>query len=324
MLKRISKKQIENLTPVAEGFKVVQYNGMPKHGKTGYGKKIVGNVYRCDGDLTPCKNGIHFCKNPADVFDTYEPLGYNRYFRVRAYENCVDSDDGSKSVTNVIEFVDELSIQQYIDLIKSDAVTWSDAVNGSDAVTWSNTVSRSTAVTWSNAVNESTAVTWSNAVNGSNAVNESTAVTWSDAVTWSNAVNGSNAVNESTAVTWSNAVYNSYAIDSCNGIFKSAFCYKINGAAHCIFNKQSDENRCAEIIQKLKSFDWQPAYYNWDECYINKNDKLTFCPYILQESTTKNAWTGIPDEMLEYITHLPEFDAEIFKKITGIDVETDE
>ena len=71
MLKRISKKQIENLTPIAEGFKVVQYDVMPKHGKTGYGKKIVGNVYRCDGDLTPCKNGIHFCKNPADVFDTY-------------------------------------------------------------------------------------------------------------------------------------------------------------------------------------------------------------------------------------------------------------
>lgn len=42
---------------------------------------------------------------------------------------------------------------------------------------------------------------------------------------------------------------------------------------------------------------------------------------MLQEKTIKNAWAGIPDEMLEYITHLPEFDAEIFKKITGIDVE---
>ena len=321
MLKRISKKQIENLTPIAEGFKVVQYDGMPKHGKTGYGKKIVGNVYRCDGDLTPCKNGIHFCKNPADVFDTYEPLGYNRYFRVRAYENCVDSDDGSKSVTNVIEFVDEFSIQQYIDLIKSDAVAWSNAVNGSNAINRSNAVNWSNAVTWSNAINRSYAVNGSDAINRSDAVNWSNAVTWSNAINRSYAVNGSDAINRSDAVNWSDAVYNSYAIDSCHGIFKSAFCSELSGAAHCIFNKQSDKTRCTEIIKKLKSFDWQPSYYNWDECYINKNDKLTFCPYILQENTTKNAWAGIPNDMLDYITHLPEFDAEIFKKITGIDVE---
>ena len=135
----IKKSEIEGLELLAVGYKAVNYdNGTQQTFRYGEkGENLIGRIFKVDGNVKECKWGLHFSKDPANVFNFYEPLGYNKYFKVHAYGNCVDSTDGLKSVAQVIEFVEEYDIMQYIDIIKKFDRT---AVSDSNAVSWSNAV----------------------------------------------------------------------------------------------------------------------------------------------------------------------------------------
>lgn len=143
----ITSEQIKDKPLIAVGYKAIKYDGKTMQGEYCYGGKddpIVGTIHTVDGDITECKWGLHFSKDPAYVFNFYEPLGYNRYFKVEAYEECVDSTDGFKSVAKTLKFVKEYNLMEFIDLIKrydrtavsySNAVSCSFAVYNSEAVT---------------------------------------------------------------------------------------------------------------------------------------------------------------------------------------------
>ena len=149
----ITKNEIKNLKVIAEGYKVVKYDNSTlqnfRYGEKG--ESLVGKIFKVDGNINECKWGLHFSKDPANVFNFYEPLGYNKYFKVRAYGKVIDSNDSLKSVAQIIEFVEEYDIMQYIKIIKgydrtvsySYAVSNSNAVSNSDAVRYSNAVSYS-------------------------------------------------------------------------------------------------------------------------------------------------------------------------------------
>lgn len=144
----IPKEMISGVEAITEGYKVVKYdNGTKQAFRYGEkGESLVGRVFKCDGNIEECKWGLHFSKDPANVFNFYEPLGYNKYFKVKAYGNTVDSKDGLKTVAQIIEFVEEYDIMEYIKIIKafdrsavrdSYAVIDSSAVNNSYAVSCS-------------------------------------------------------------------------------------------------------------------------------------------------------------------------------------------
>ena len=59
-----------------------------------------------------------------------------------------------------------------------------------------------------------------------------------------------------------------------------------------LFNKQVNEDRIDEVMEKLRSI----SNY-WDD-----------------------SWLDMPKEAIAYLQSLPEFDAAIFKEITGLDV----
>ena len=164
----IKKSDIEGLEVVATGYKAVKYdNGTMQSFRYGEkGESLVGRVFKVDGDICECNWGLHFSKDPANVFNFYEPLGYNNYFKVNAYEKAVDSDDGLKTVAQVIEFVEEYDIMQYIEIIKK----------------FDRSVRSSNAVSYSNAVSDSNAVSYSNAVRSSNAVSDSYGLMKCDAI----------------------------------------------------------------------------------------------------------------------------------------------
>ena len=221
----------KNKKVLAVGYKAIKYD-LSTNGSTNfkYGNKgddLIGKVFTVDEDIHACKWGLHFSKDPANVFNFYEPLAYNRYFKVQAYDEVIDTEDGLKSIARTIKFVEEYDIKEYIKIIKEykrstvnysdsvhyNAVNDSNAVNYSNAVHYSNAVNDSYAVNYSNAVNYSKAVNRSIAVNYSKAVNRSNAVYYSNAVNYSNAVHYSNAVNDSNAVNYSKAVNDSYAVN---------------------------------------------------------------------------------------------------------------
>ena len=225
----IQRKELNGAEPLCYGYKAVKWDSGTKqrfrYGETG--EKLEGKIFRVDGDINACSWGLHFSKDPANVFNFYEPLGYNRYFKVAAYENIVDTPDGLKTVAQCIEFVEEYDLMQFINLIKqfdrsSTAVRNSDAVRGSIAVSGSAAVSNSIAVSGSTAVSDSTAVSHSIAVSDSIAASDSTAVSDSIAVSDSTAVSDSAAVSDSTAVSYSTAVSDSNAVNGSTAVSGSA------------------------------------------------------------------------------------------------------
>ena len=168
--REITRQELEGLEFICEGYKAVNWdsstqgNNEFKYGEQG--EPLVGKAFAVDGDISICNWGLHFSKDPAYVFNFYKPLGYNRYFKIRAYGKVVDAEDGFKSVAQALEFVEEYDPMQYIDIIKGFDRTASNAVRGSNAVSWS------IAVRESNAVRESIAVSWSNAVSNSYGLRE--------------------------------------------------------------------------------------------------------------------------------------------------------
>jgi len=174
----IKREELNGAEPICYGYKAIKWDGSTLQGPFRYGKPdeaIVGKIFRVDGDISTCNWGLHFSKDPAYVFNFYEPLGYNRYFKVAAYEKSLDKPDGFKSVAQCLEFIEEYDLMQFIGLIKqydrsSTAGRGSTGGSGSTAVRESNAVSRSNAVSDSNAVRGSNAVSRSNAVSDSNAV----------------------------------------------------------------------------------------------------------------------------------------------------------
>jgi len=151
-------------------------------------------------------------------------------------------------------------------------------------------------VSSSNGVNRSNGVSWSNGVNRSNGVN------------WSGGVNGSNGVN------WS------FGLLDCLGIFKSLFCIGQSGK-FLIFNKQSTEKRIDEIFEVLysKLNGWRPTYNNIKALWFANGSDWKLTPVKdAKELQKEEAWADMPTAAIEYVRSLPEFDADIFEKITGL------
>ena len=286
--REITKEELGKAEVICYGFKAINYDSSTKAGNEfRYGKKgenLVGKIFTVDGEIQECKWGLHFSKDPAYVFNFYEPLGYNRYFKVAAYNSVIDDKEGMKSVAQTIEFVEEYDLMKYINLIKE--------------------FNRS-----SNAVSDS------NAVSGSNAVSSSTAVSYSDAVNGSDAVSSSTAVSGSNAVRSSNAVRYSYGIRGCEAIKYGVFCYAIECKKYVLFNKKITKERYEEVYQNIRGFNFIPHFDNFYELKGSK-EWWALCFPELCEVDNKTAWSKMPKEMLEYIKSLPEYDEEIFKKIT--------
>lgn len=76
----------------------------------------VGEVFT-EPEAIPCKRGIHFCKNPLDVFTFYPPVNNigipNEYAEVEALEEPV-TDDNIKFCTTKLRVVRKLSFNRFI------------------------------------------------------------------------------------------------------------------------------------------------------------------------------------------------------------------
>ena len=122
-MKRIDHSEIEGLTPIAEGYKVIKYDGTTQ-GEVGftYGKKaenITKSVWKCEGGPIICENGAHFCENPVHIARYYEPLGYNRYFKVKAYGKVVQDEEKEMSCAQIIEFVEEFGFMDFMKMLSN-------------------------------------------------------------------------------------------------------------------------------------------------------------------------------------------------------------
>ena len=165
-------------------------------------------------------------------------------------------------------------------------------------------------------VNGSNGVNGSDGVNGSYGVNRSYGVNGSYGVNRSNGVNGSDGVNRSNGVNRSYGILNSYGVDNALFLADKPRTYSIFGkeVSEEYFNKVQ-----SELYHKLNG--WRPTFNNIKALYLKSGIDWKLTPIQnAKELSIKEAWSGMPIEAVEYVKSLPEFDGEMFTKITGIEV----
>ena len=79
---------------------VLGYKATDKDMKCRGKQYAVGETYEHDGEISLCREGLHFCQNPLDVLDFYD-LCDSEFLSVEAHGKC-ESDD-KKTVTNKLK-----------------------------------------------------------------------------------------------------------------------------------------------------------------------------------------------------------------------------
>lgn len=349
---RISEEEIKGMPVLATGYKIFYNDWTTKHGDYNYKDEngnVVGTIHKVDGDIVECQWGLHFSEEPHNCFSFYESLPWYKYARVEAYGNVIRSQDGRKSVAQIIKIIETYSFDEFINIIQekleSDGVLNSRGVSDSHGVSWSRGVAHSRGVAdshgvagsdgvlnsrgvlnscgvlnssgmaWSDGVLNSCGVAGSRGIQESNGVSFSNEISWSRSIFKSCGVLLSGGVSESCGVSESNGVSLSYGVLKSNGLHQGIFCYKKSGRLY-LFNEHCTEERFNEVYEKLLSFRWDPKFHNAEEL---KGD-LEWCETNIPAITSvdiETAWSLMPKEMLEYIQSLPEYNEEVFKKVTG-------
>ena len=74
----------------------------------------VGKTYDLKGEVECCKRGFHFCENPLEVFDYYQPC-MSRFCQVEGGGSVDKSEDDSKVATSHIHISSEIGLNGLID-----------------------------------------------------------------------------------------------------------------------------------------------------------------------------------------------------------------
>ena len=80
-------------------------------------KYEVGKTYKHNGDIIVCAAGFHFCQKLSDCFNYYHFNSDNKVAEVEAIGNI--STEGTKSVTDEIKIIRELSWYEVLDLVNT-------------------------------------------------------------------------------------------------------------------------------------------------------------------------------------------------------------
>ena len=168
----------------------------------------------------------------------------------------------------------------------------------------------------SNGINSSDGINWSNGINISNGIN------------WSGGINSSNGINMSNGINWSDGINSSYGIINSFGVDRAIFLAD-KKREWSIFGQEVSESRFKEVWVGLhhKLDCWLPKFNNAYTLYIaNDNsweggfDANNIISTLTDYDEPYEAWKDMPQGAIDYIKSLPEFDADIFKRVTGLDV----
>ena len=109
---------------------------------------------------------------------------------------------------------------------------------------------------------------------------------------------------------------------SCSAVINGLFCYKQEAKKNIIFRTQVAEERFNEVRNKYQSLlgEWSPRQTNGWQLYKESGESwLKIDMRKFKVIDWYDSWKEMPKEAIAYICSLPEFVAEDFKEITGLD-----
>ncbi len=302
----------------------------------------VGKVYELDANPKCCEGGFHFCEKAADCFEYYSFDSENKVAEIVALGE-VDT-DGKKSCTNKIQIVREIPWQELLTIVNTGenctGLGNTGNCNTGDRNTgnWNtgncNTGNRNTGNR--NTGNRNTG-NWNtgncNTGDGNTGDCNTGNCNTGDRNTGNRNTGHCNTGNRNTG---NRNTGNWNTGDGNTGDWnKSSFntgCFNTEEHTIMMFNKPSDmtygdwlASDAKHLLNKMpvNVVDWVFEEYMTDEEKTENPTYKTTGGYLKVLDESENAqlwWDGLSEEQKECIKEIPNFDAEIFKQCTGIDV----
>ena len=269
----------------------------------------VGETYEIDGKPTCCKKGFHFCKKLVDCFNYYS---FDPYNKVAEIECLGDVDFGEdKYCTNKIKIIKELSWEEVLTLVNT----------GYDNTGYRNSGNRNTGYRNSGNCNSGDYNTGNYNTGDYNSGNRNSG----DYNSGNRNTGYRNTGNNNTG---------DYNTGDYNKTNYSTGCFNTQEQTILMFNKPSvwtigdwrNSKACIILNMMPKNrLKWVTLYnMNDEEKELHPNYKTTGGYLKEIEVTTEdkqNWWNDLSESDRKEVLSLPNFDKDIFKEITGIDVE---
>ena len=246
---------------------------------------VIGEIYEMDGEIEICERGFHYCPKLVNCFNYY---GFNSDNKVAEIEILGDikDDGGDKEVTNKFKIIRELSWHEVLELVNVGSGNTGNRNSGDG-----------------------------NSGNGNSG----------------NGNSGDGNSGNRNSGDWNSGNRNSgnrNSGDWNSGDGNSGYLNTITPDTILVFNKECNKKEWEKAIKpNFMSFNILNKFIYTcdmtDEEKENNPDHETLGGY-LRKMTYKEAWKYSWDnankENRKLVLKLPNFDNEIFKEITGIDV----
>lgn len=259
----------------------------------------VGKTYHHEGSIGLCSSGFHFCERLVDCFNYYSFNPENKVAEVIATGEIIKGDD--KCVTNNIEIVREISWNDVLNLVNTGISNTGLCNSGN----------------WNSG--DCNSGDWNSGDCNSGNRNSGNCNS-------GNRNSGDCNSGNRNSGNWNSGMFN--ACNYANGLFnsKSPKIYMFNKPTKLTFEEFQEKYPEAYNLLKYSNFtltEWIPEYRMTNE------EKEAHPEYKVQEGylkayTYKEAcqkmWDGFSKTERNKIKKLPNFDKNIFKEITGIEV----
>ncbi len=303
-----SKKMSE--TRVVKGFKVFNPDWTCKD-------KQYGCPGRFEEDVTPsiCNKGMHFCKRASDCFNYYSFDPNNKVAEVIAYGEV--SEEGDKCATNKLEVVREIPWSELLGLVNTGKGCAGLCNSGNcNSGNWNS--GNCNSGDW-NSGNRNSG-DWNSGNRNSGDCNS-----------------GNRNSGNRNSGDWNSGNRNSGDCNSgdWNKCSFSNGCFNTVSPKIYLFNKPSEwtyedwlNSKARYLLNQIPGDVLEYIYLSdmTDEEKAAHPEAETTGGYLKILDNSECAviwWCGLSDRQKAVITAIPNFDKEIFKQITGIDVDTD-
>jgi hypothetical protein len=308
-----------NETGVVKGFKVFNPdwtcnpNGKPF-------QYVVGGTYEEDVKPMVCDRGFHFCEKAADCFNYYQFNPENKVAEVLALGE-VDT-DGTKSCTNKIQIVREIPWAELLEIVNTGKGCTGLCNSGNRNSGNRNSGNRNSGNRNSGDWNSGNCNSgnWNSGNRNSGDCNSGN---------WNSGNRNSGNRNSGD---WNSGDWNSGDWNKCS--FSNG-CFNTVSPKIYLFNKPSEltyedwlNSKARYLLNQIPGDVLEYIYLSdmTDEEKAAHPEAETTGGYLKILDNSECAviwWCGLSDRQKAVITAIPNFDKEIFKQITGIDVDTD-
>lgn len=283
-------------------------------------------------DVTPkcCDRGFHFCTKVADCFNYYSFNPDNKVAEVEALGDIDTNNDNSKCSTNKIHIIREITWQEVLDLVNLGKACTGLCNSGNYNSGHRNSGHR-------NSGNYNSGNWNSGNYNGGNrnSGNRNSGLYNSGNYNSGHYNSGNCNSGNYNSGNCNSGNYNSGDWNSgdWNKTSFSSGCFNTESQKIMFFNKLSDwtyrdwlDSDARNVLTKcpLNVFTWINKEVMTDEekrLHPEYSTTGGFLKYIKKESKRQEWWNNLSSSDKDAVMSLPNFDKEIFREITGIDVE---